>query len=216
MTSDLKRDETVLCWQCANEQSNPIHDPDAHDDCPWWCTHHSFEVEPESRNALLGHVAALVEERERWRREAEEQRKRADDFERKGMSLCNWVGNLMLISHRLQTAVALSPVTGEVARLIEEIDALLGIRAKESEPAFQLVERIATLEGQLAKVRDAVPTTWLDPILTGPTAVFRADRSAAANVQDVLVAVKARIVALAPSEAAGNDGTTFPLTSPPR
>lgn len=29
--------ETVVCWRCVKEESNPIHDENAHDDCPWWC-----------------------------------------------------------------------------------------------------------------------------------------------------------------------------------
>jgi len=49
-----------ICWRCLVEESNPIHDPNAHDDCPPTCTHHSFEYEPTSRTGLLNHIGTLL------------------------------------------------------------------------------------------------------------------------------------------------------------
>lgn len=49
-----------VCWRCLTDESNPSHDPEAHSDCPAWCTHHSYEYEPTSRTGLLNHVGALL------------------------------------------------------------------------------------------------------------------------------------------------------------
>jgi hypothetical protein len=63
----------------------------------------------------------------------------------------------------------------------------------ELSAALSRAERAETLARQAV---DAVPQSWLDPILTGPDAVFDEKLSATVNVQRVLNAVRARITAL--------------------
>jgi hypothetical protein len=79
--------------------------------------------------------------------------------------------------------------------------AQLGIdsTARRNKEIAELKATNAALIERLAKCADAVPTSWLDDILTGPNAVIGEQPWGCPEVERILSAVRKRLAALAAS-----------------
>ena len=56
-------------------------------------------------------------------------------------------------------------------------------------------ERIAELEGEVARLRNCVPDTWLDSLLSGPDAVATIGSCGCPNTEKLLQAISKRMAA---------------------
>jgi hypothetical protein len=65
------------------------------------------------------------------------------------------------------------------------------------ENVTELAKQLRSARKRLEAAEKAVPTTWLDPLLSGPSAIGGLDRCDGSVIEALLRAVKSRIAALA-------------------
>ncbi len=82
--------------------------------------------------------------------------------------------------------------------LRKQLNAKLGQHYAE---VCRLTKRIEDLRKRLEAAEKAVPTTWLDPLLSGPDAVSGLDRCDGNVIEALLRTIRLRIAALAAAEA---------------